>query len=79
MVAAESICDGIFDGIAAGTEPSRYEENLKKSWVWKELVAVRNCRPSFHSSLGLYGGIMYSAISTLLRGNEPWTLSHGGT
>lgn len=39
---------------------------------------VRNCRPSFHSSLGMYGGLAYSAFSTLVRGKEPWTLSHGG-
>lgn len=77
MVAAEAICEGIFNGVEAGSEPTAYEQNLRNSWVWRELVSVRNCRPSFHSSLGLYGGIMYSAFSTLLGGREPWTLSHG--
>lgn len=37
---------------------------------------MRNCRPSFH--YGMYGGLAYSAFSTLVRGKEPWTLSHGG-
>ncbi|XP_077287468.1 electron transfer flavoprotein-ubiquinone oxidoreductase [Arctopsyche grandis] len=77
MVAAEAICEGIFNGVEAGSEPTAYEQNLRNSWVWRELTSVRNCRPSFHSSLGLYGGIMYSAFSTLLGGREPWTLSHG--
>lgn len=26
----------------------------------------------------MYGGLAYSAFSTLVRGKEPWTLSHGG-
>lgn len=56
-----------------------YEENLKKSWVWKELYSVRNIRPSCHSMLGVYGGMIYTGIFYwLLRGKEPWTLKHPG-
>lgn len=56
-----------------------YEENLKKSWVWKELYSVRNIRPSCHSILGVYGGMIYTGIFYwLLRGMEPWTLKHPG-
>lgn len=77
MLAGEAICENIFNGTEAGSQPSNYEQKLKSSWVWKELVAVRNCRPAFHSPLGLYGGIMHGAISTFLGGREPWTLSHG--
>lgn len=56
-----------------------YEENLKKSWVWKELYAVRNIRPSCHSILGVYGGMIYTGIFYwILRGMEPWTLKHPG-
>jgi len=48
---------------------------LKKSWVWAELKRVRNVRPTFH--LGLWGGLLGSAIDTyLLRGHAPWTLHH---
>ena len=51
-----------------------YETELKKSWVWKELNSVRNVRPSFHTFLGLYGGLAYTGIFyILLRGIEPWT------
>ncbi|EDO47030.1 predicted protein [Nematostella vectensis] len=52
-----------------------YEDRLKESWVWKELYAMRNIRPSFHSKLGFYGGMLYTGIFyCLLRGKEPWTL-----
>lgn len=55
-----------------------YEANMKSSWVWQELNQVRNVRPSFHSPLGLYGGVLYSGIDTLLlKGRTPWTFKHG--
>ncbi|KAJ1556844.1 hypothetical protein HK096_010482, partial [Nowakowskiella sp. JEL0078] len=55
-----------------------YEESLKNSWVWNELWQVRNIRPSFHSPLGLYGGLAYSGLDTLfLKGRVPWTFKHG--
>ncbi|SLM34876.1 electron transfer flavoprotein-ubiquinone oxidoreductase [Lasallia pustulata] len=54
-----------------------YERALRESSIWKELKEVRNMRPSFHSALGLYGGIMYSALEAfVLRGRAPWTLRH---
>lgn len=56
-----------------------YAEALKNSWVWKELYAVRNIRPSFHNYFGLYGGMVYTGIFYwILRGKEPWTLKHCG-
>jgi electron-transferring-flavoprotein dehydrogenase len=57
-----------------------YEDALRKSSIWKELKAVRNMRPSFHSPLKLYGGILYSGLEAyILRGKVPWTLKHKGT
>lgn len=54
-----------------------YEDKLRNSSIWKELKEVRNMRPSFHSPLGLYGGIMYSGLEAyLFRGKTPWTLKH---
>ena len=58
-------------------EPSDYDNRIKNSWIWKELYSVRNFRPSFHTSLGVYGGILYTALYFPLRGKEPFTLSHG--
>jgi electron-transferring-flavoprotein dehydrogenase len=54
-----------------------YEDALRESSIWKELKQVRNMRPSFHSPLGLYGGILYSGLEAyLFRGKTPWTLKH---
>ncbi|KAH6594838.1 hypothetical protein BASA50_006312 [Batrachochytrium salamandrivorans] len=56
---------------------SEYVKTLKESWVWKELYEVRNVRPSFHSLLGMWGGVLYSGIDTiLLKGRVPWTFDH---
>uniref|UniRef100_A0A673Z0Q6 Electron transfer flavoprotein-ubiquinone oxidoreductase n=1 Tax=Salmo trutta TaxID=8032 RepID=A0A673Z0Q6_SALTR len=63
----------------AGLHIPEYEDNLKKSWIWKELYAVRNIRPSFHNYFGLYGGMVYTGVFYwILRGKEPWTLKHAG-
>ncbi|KAK4164521.1 putative mitochondrial electron transfer flavoprotein-ubiquinone oxidoreductase precursor [Cladorrhinum sp. PSN259] len=54
-----------------------YEDALRNSSIWKELHEVRNMRPSFHSPLGIYGGILYSGLEAfVLKGRVPWTLKH---
>lgn len=64
--------------LLVGLEPVSYTQRIKDSWIWKELEAVRNIRPSFHTALGLYGGVLYSGFSLMIGGREPWTLKHGG-
>ncbi|KAF2813811.1 electron transfer flavo protein-ubiquinone oxidoreductase-like protein [Mytilinidion resinicola] len=55
-----------------------YEDKLRSSTIWSELKTVRNMRPSFHTPLGLYGGVMYSGLEAyVFRGKTPWTLKHG--
>ncbi|XP_017887860.1 electron transfer flavoprotein-ubiquinone oxidoreductase, mitochondrial isoform X2 [Ceratina calcarata] len=83
MLAAESVVEAIINtesnpSPTKGLEPVTYTEKIKNSWIYKELKAVRNMRPSFHTSLGIYGGVLYSGFSMLIGGREPWTLSHGG-
>lgn len=82
MLAAESIFDTLESEEkqdTIGIEPTVYEERIRNSWVWKELQSVRNVRPSFSTSLGLYGGLLYTALFYVLgRGKEPWTLTHHG-
>lgn len=82
MLAAESALEAIIDAESnpsptTGLEPKNYSDKIKNSWIWKELKQVRNYRPSFHTGLGLYGGLIASGFSMLTGGREPWTLSHG--
>lgn len=80
ILAAEAVYETI-NGEKQATEsfePTIYEEKFRNSWIYKELKAVRNIRPSFHNPLGLFGGVMYSGVSYLIGGIEPWTLKHGG-
>uniref|UniRef100_A0A6M2DR99 Electron transfer flavoprotein-ubiquinone oxidoreductase n=1 Tax=Xenopsylla cheopis TaxID=163159 RepID=A0A6M2DR99_XENCH len=81
MLAAESALEEIFaesqTQTTASLEPKTYSERIKNSFIWSELKAARNCRPSFHNPIGLLGGIAYSGASLLIGGKEPWTLSHG--
>lgn len=65
--------------VIIGLEPKDYEEKVKSSWIWSDLKQVRNVRPSFHTALGLFGGMAYSGFTLAVKGKEPWTLSHGGT
>ncbi|XP_016140595.1 electron transfer flavoprotein-ubiquinone oxidoreductase, mitochondrial [Sinocyclocheilus grahami] len=83
MLAAETAFNRITDenlqSETAGLYIPEYEEALEKSWICKELYAVRNIRPSFHNYFGLYGGMLYTGIFYwVLRGKEPWTLKHNG-
>ncbi|RUQ39882.1 MAG: electron transfer flavoprotein-ubiquinone oxidoreductase [Candidatus Competibacteraceae bacterium] len=74
MVAAEAVFAAATAGRSAD-EISEYSERLKKSWLWDELYAARNIRPSFR--WGLWGGLLYSAVDTyVFRGHAPWTLHH---
>ncbi|MCJ1464625.1 hypothetical protein MMC07_003238 [Pseudocyphellaria aurata] len=81
MLAAEAA----YSALAANAADSTiflydYEDKLRSSSIWAELKQVRNMRPSFHSPLGLYGGILYSGLEAyIFRGKTPWTLKHGGT
>ncbi|XP_014390498.1 PREDICTED: electron transfer flavoprotein-ubiquinone oxidoreductase, mitochondrial [Myotis brandtii] len=84
VLAAESIFNQLtsenLQSKTIGLHVTEYEDNLKKSWVWKELYSVRNIRPSCHGFLGLYGGMIYTGIFYwIFRGMEPWTLKHKGS
>ena len=80
MLAAEAA----YKAVTGNPDPSPvflydYEDALRSSSIWRELKQVRNMRPSFHSPLGLYGGILYSGLEAyIFRGMTPWTLKHKG-
>ncbi|KAE9406584.1 FAD/NAD(P)-binding domain-containing protein [Gymnopus androsaceus JB14] len=62
---------------SSSADLSSYTQAFTKSWVYSDLHEVRNLRPSFSSSLGIYGGVLYSGIdSLLLKGRTPWTFRH---
>jgi electron-transferring-flavoprotein dehydrogenase len=80
MLAAEAAFEALTaeNSSSSAISLDSYESSLKKSWVWDELWAVRNCRPSFHNPLGLYGGILWSGLEVMfLRGRHPFTFKHG--
>ena len=75
MVAAETIHAALSGEASGSLELAEYPERLRDTWLWQELYAVRNIRPSFR--WGLWGGMAYAGIdSFILRGRAPWTLHH---
>ncbi len=77
MLAAEAAWEALKDGSQGSVFLYDYESALRKSAIWKELKSVRNMRPSFHSPLGIYGGMVYSGLDGfLLKGRVPWTFKH---
>ncbi|KAG2484143.1 hypothetical protein HYH03_017025 [Edaphochlamys debaryana] len=78
LAAGEAAFRALTSDKAPATGPvdmASYEEALRRSWLWDELKAVRNVRPGF--KWGLLPGMLHAALSTALKGREPWTLLHG--
>ncbi|GAV64316.1 ETF_QO domain-containing protein/NAD_binding_8 domain-containing protein, partial [Cephalotus follicularis] len=72
MLAAEAT----FGVLNEGSNMETYWDNLRSSWVWKELHRARNYRPAFE--YGLIPGLAVSALEHyVLKGNSPFTLKHG--
>ncbi|XP_031479485.1 electron transfer flavoprotein-ubiquinone oxidoreductase, mitochondrial [Nymphaea colorata] len=72
MLAAEAA----FSTLTDGTDMKLYWDNLKKSWIWKELYAARNYRPAFKR--GMIPGLAISALEHyVFKGHLPLTLKHG--
>ena len=71
MIAAETIAEYLKENKPL----SSYEDKFSKSWVYDELFAARNVKPSF--SWGLILGIIFTGIDQILfRGKLPFTLKH---
>jgi len=93
MVAADSVFDCLtsstdIEPVAESGEISaeeeikevvEYEKAMNASWVYDELYQVRNCHESF-ARWGLLPGLVYTGITThVMKGREPWVLSHTQT
>jgi len=87
MLAAEAAYDAIHPSTPSATKSespespafdmSVYDRNLHDSWVHSDLYEVRNIRPSFATTLGIWGGIAWSGVDSLiLKGRVPWTFKH---
>ena len=75
MLAAEAAFAALAEEDAAGGGVlDAYPAALRKSWVWRELKEVRNCRPAFR--WGLLAGTIVSGLELWTRGKLPWTLGH---
>jgi len=72
MVAAESVFALLTSNEEWGVECSAYSEDIKKTWLWKELKAVRNIRPGFVK--GRTFGLINAVWETATGGLSPWTL-----
>ena len=71
MIAAETI----FEHLNQQKDLATYEEKFNKSWVYEELYAARNVKPSF--SWGLLLGIIFTGLDQIIfRGKLPFTLRH---
>ena len=76
MLAAEAAYDALEQSAddSAPTDMSAYATAFRNSWAHADLHEVRNLRPSFNTALGIWGGIAYSGVdSLLLKGRTPWT------
>jgi electron-transferring-flavoprotein dehydrogenase len=74
MVAADAMAEALKGERPAVLES--YPAALKASWVWPELLSVRNIRPGF-AKYGFWGGMAAAALDTyVFRGKAPWTWTH---
>ncbi|PVU92384.1 hypothetical protein BB561_003859 [Smittium simulii] len=78
ILAADSVSKALESESDSPLYVEDYQESFNNSQIYKELYEVRNIRPSFHSPLGMWGGVLYSGIDTmLLKGKVPFTFQHG--
>jgi len=71
IIAGETIVDHLLN-----SKPlSEYEKKFNNSWLYKELFAARNVKPSFN--WGLIPAIIFTGIDQIIfRGKLPFTLKH---
>jgi len=65
MVAAQSAFATIATVDKGGKTLADYEDNVKTSWIWKDLKQVRNAAPAM-AKLGSFFGTIYSGIDLWL-------------
>ena len=77
MLAAEAVFPLLenleeVESFDSGKEAADYQQRFEQSWLYQELYAARNVRPSF--KWGVYLGSIYTGIDQMIfRGKAPWT------
>jgi len=77
MLAAEAVATALARGSDGREELAAYPEAFKRSWIYKDLYAVRNARPALNWGLvpgTIYGGIDMWMHHLGLGALIPWTL-----
>ena len=74
MLAAETAFESLREGSDGEAELTGYSDAMRRSWVYKELKEVRNCRPAFR--WGVLIGTLVSGFELWTRGALPWTFGH---
>ncbi|MDP7342251.1 MAG: electron transfer flavoprotein-ubiquinone oxidoreductase [Alphaproteobacteria bacterium] len=74
MLAAEAAFESLREGSDGEAELTGYSDAMRRSWVYKELKEVRNCRPAFR--WGVLIGTLVSGFELWTRGALPWTFGH---
>ena len=81
MLAAEAVfpvLDNEGENAQNGKEAAAYQNLFEQSWLYRELYAARNIRPSF--KWGMWPAFAYTGLEQyILKGRAPWTLKHHGT
>ena len=81
MLAAEAVfpvLDEEAENAQSGKEAAAYQDLFEQSWLYRELHAARNIRPSF--KWGMWPAFAYTGLEQyILKGRAPWTLKHHGT
>ena len=81
MLAAEAVfpvLDNEGENAQNGKEAAAYQNLFEQSWLYRELHAARNIRPSF--KWGMWPAFAYTGLEQyILKGRAPWTLKHHGT
>lgn len=72
MLAADALCDALSEGRSRDVLQA-YPDGFRRSWLYDELVRVRNFKPWMGKNL-YWGTLMFGIDQVIFRGRAPWTL-----
>lgn len=72
MLAADALCGALAEGRGRDVLQA-YPDGFKRSWLYDELLRVRNFKPWMGKNL-YWGTLMFGIDQVIFRGKAPWTL-----